>query len=91
MTTTQLSVACLGLGRIGAGIAQSVQRAGHRLTVYNRTAEKTRSFVASGAKAARSPREAAADAGVPLPLEALFATRSSRLRRMAGVNAIGLC
>ena len=62
----QLSVACLGLGRIGAGIAQSVQRAGHRLIVYNRTAEKTRSFVASGAKAARLPREAAADADIVL-------------------------
>lgn len=62
----QLTVACLGLGRIGAGIAQSVQRAGHRLTVYNRTPEKTRSFVASGAKAARSPREAAAEADIVL-------------------------
>jgi hypothetical protein len=30
MTTPRLSVACLSLGRIGAGIAQSVQRAGHR-------------------------------------------------------------
>jgi len=66
MTTTQLSVACLGLGRIGAGIAQSVQRAGHRLIVYNRTAEKTRSFVASGATVADSPREAAAEADVVL-------------------------
>jgi 3-hydroxyisobutyrate dehydrogenase-like beta-hydroxyacid dehydrogenase len=66
MTTTQLSVACLGLGRIGSGIAQRVQRAGHRLIVYNRTPEKTRSFVASGAKAARSPREAAAEAEIVL-------------------------
>jgi 3-hydroxyisobutyrate dehydrogenase-like beta-hydroxyacid dehydrogenase len=66
MTTARLSVACVGLGRIGAGIAQSVQRAGHRLIVWNRTAEKTRSFVASGATAARSPREAAAEADIVL-------------------------
>jgi 3-hydroxyisobutyrate dehydrogenase-like beta-hydroxyacid dehydrogenase len=64
--TAQLTVACLGLGKIGSGIAQSVQRAGHRLIVYNRTAEKTRSFVASGAKVAHSPREAAAEADVVL-------------------------
>jgi 3-hydroxyisobutyrate dehydrogenase-like beta-hydroxyacid dehydrogenase len=66
MTSTPLSVACIGLGRIGAGIAQSIQRAGHRVTVYNRTAEKTRSLVASGATAARSPREAAAQADIVL-------------------------
>ena len=66
MTTAPLSVACVGLGRIGSGIAQSVQRAGHRLIVCNRTAEKTRSFVASGAAAARSPREAAAEAEIVL-------------------------
>ena len=63
---SSLSVACVGLGRIGAGIAQSIQRAGHRLIVYNRTAEKMRKFVASGATAARSPREAAAQADILL-------------------------
>jgi 3-hydroxyisobutyrate dehydrogenase-like beta-hydroxyacid dehydrogenase len=61
-----LSVACLGLGRIGAGIAQSIQRAGHRLVVYNRTPDKMRAFVASGAESARSPREAAAQADIVL-------------------------
>lgn len=66
MTTTRPSVACLGLGRIGAGIAQSIQRAGHRLIVYNRTPEKTRAFAASGAAVARSPREAAAQADIVL-------------------------
>jgi 3-hydroxyisobutyrate dehydrogenase-like beta-hydroxyacid dehydrogenase len=66
MKAAQLSVACLGLGKIGTGIAQCVQRAGHRLIVYNRTAEKTRSFVASGATAARTPREAAAQADIVL-------------------------
>jgi 3-hydroxyisobutyrate dehydrogenase-like beta-hydroxyacid dehydrogenase len=64
MTAQQLSVACLGLGRIGSGIAQSVQRAGHRLIVYNRTPEKMRSFADSGAVIARSPREAAEQADV---------------------------
>ena len=66
MTTASLSVACIGLGRIGAGIAQSIQRAGHCLTVYNRTPEKMRTLVASGATAAHSPREAAAQADIVL-------------------------
>ena len=64
MTATPLSVACLGLGRIGAGIARSVQNAGYRLVVYNRTPQKTQPLVAAGATAARSPREAAAEADV---------------------------
>lgn len=63
---TKLSVACLGLGRIGAGIAQSVQRAGHALTVYNRSPEKTQVFAASGAVIAHSPREAAAQVDIVL-------------------------
>jgi 3-hydroxyisobutyrate dehydrogenase-like beta-hydroxyacid dehydrogenase len=63
---TRLSVACLGLGRIGAGIAQSVQRAGHALTVYNRSPEKTQAFAASGAVIAHSPREAAAHVDIVL-------------------------
>ena len=66
MAASPLSVACVGLGRIGSGIAQSIQRTGHRLIVYNRTAEKTASFVASGATAASTPREAAAQADIVL-------------------------
>lgn len=39
---------------------------GNRLIVYNRTPEKMQSLVASGAIAAHSPREAAADADIVL-------------------------
>jgi 3-hydroxyisobutyrate dehydrogenase-like beta-hydroxyacid dehydrogenase len=59
MTPTSLSVACLGLGRIGAGIAHNIQVTGCRFIVYNRTPEKMQPFVAAGATAAHSPREAA--------------------------------
>ena len=64
MATAPLSVACIGLGRIGSGIAHRVQAAGFRLTVYNRTPEKTQPFLAAGATAARTPRDAAAGSDV---------------------------
>lgn len=66
MTSDPLSVTCIGLGRIGAGIAQSILRAGHRLTVYNRTPEKMRTLAASGAVPSGSPSEAAAHADIVL-------------------------
>jgi 3-hydroxyisobutyrate dehydrogenase-like beta-hydroxyacid dehydrogenase len=64
MSLSSLSVACIGLGRMGAGITRNIQAAGCRLTVYNRTPEKMQPLVASGAAAARSPREAAAAADI---------------------------
>lgn len=64
MAVKSLSVACIGLGRMGSGIAHNIHSAGFRLTVYNRTAEKMQPFVASGAIAVRTPREAAATADI---------------------------
>jgi len=64
MSATQLSVACIGLGRIGAGIARNIQATGCRLAVYNRNAQKMQPFVASGATLAGTPREAAAAADI---------------------------
>jgi 3-hydroxyisobutyrate dehydrogenase-like beta-hydroxyacid dehydrogenase len=64
MSGTPLSVACIGLGRIGGGIARSIQASGCRLIAYNRNPQKTQPFVASGATKAASPREAAAAADI---------------------------
>ena len=58
------TVAFLGLGRMGAGIASNILKAGFQLTVYNRTAEKARSLVEAGARVSASPREAAMGADV---------------------------
>ena len=58
------SVACIGLGRMGSGIAANIQKAGFPLTVYNRTVEKTKPFADAGAKPANGPREAAANADI---------------------------
>lgn len=47
-----MKVGFIGLGRMGAGMAANLIKAGHEVTVYNRTAEKSRVLVAQGAKAA---------------------------------------
>ncbi len=61
------SVAFLGMGVMGAPMARHVARAGHRTTVYNRTAAKALAWVAlNGHRAAPTPGEAAADADVVL-------------------------
>jgi len=60
----QEKVAFIGLGNMGAGIAQNLMRAGFDLTVHNRTEAKMRPFVDAGATAARSPKEAAAGADI---------------------------
>jgi 3-hydroxyisobutyrate dehydrogenase-like beta-hydroxyacid dehydrogenase len=59
-----LSVACVGLGRMGSGIARNIQNAGFGLTVYNRTTEKMKPLVEAGATAASTPREAVAAADI---------------------------
>ncbi len=49
----------VGLGKMGSGIAGNLLRAGHELTVYNRTKEKATAFANEGAKVANSPADAA--------------------------------
>jgi len=53
------SVAILGLGIMGSGMAGRLLSAGFPLTVYNRNAEKCAPLVKDGATAAATPREAA--------------------------------
>ncbi|WP_129782116.1 NAD(P)-dependent oxidoreductase [Peristeroidobacter soli] len=54
-----MNVTFLGLGRMGLGMAHRLLAAGHRLRVYNRTAERATSLVAQGARFCPSPKEAA--------------------------------
>jgi 3-hydroxyisobutyrate dehydrogenase-like beta-hydroxyacid dehydrogenase len=53
-----MDVALIGLGNMGAGIAKSLLRAGHRVTVYNRTASRAEALRADGAIVAASVAEA---------------------------------
>ena len=59
------NVAFLGLGVMGYPMAGHLARAGHRVTVYNRTAAKAVAWVAEyGGRSASTPREAAAGATI---------------------------
>jgi 3-hydroxyisobutyrate dehydrogenase-like beta-hydroxyacid dehydrogenase len=48
----------IGLGKMGAGMARNLLRAGHRLAVYNRSREKMDSFATDGARLTESPSQA---------------------------------
>ena len=62
-TTAPRTVAFLGLGVMGFPMAGHLARAGHRVTVYNRTPAKAQAWVAEfGGRAAATPREAATGA-----------------------------
>jgi 3-hydroxyisobutyrate dehydrogenase-like beta-hydroxyacid dehydrogenase len=46
-----MDVGFIGLGQMGAGMAANLLKAGHRVTVFNRTAAKAEPLVSQGAKA----------------------------------------
>jgi 3-hydroxyisobutyrate dehydrogenase len=56
------SVAFIGLGKMGVGMASRVLDAGHHVSVYNRTAAKAESIVGRGARLATSPKDASQNA-----------------------------
>src|SRR5258707_6645520 len=53
-----MDVGLIGLGKMGTGIAKSLLRAGHRVTVYNRTRERAEALRKDGAAVAGSVAEA---------------------------------
>ena len=54
-----MQVGVAGLGKMGAEIAARLIEVGHQVTVWNRSAEKTKPLAAAGAKAVNSPAEVA--------------------------------
>ena len=60
-----MRIAFIGLGIMGGPMAGHLQRAGHDVVVFNRTASKAEAWVAEyGGRSAATPREAAADADI---------------------------
>jgi 3-hydroxyisobutyrate dehydrogenase-like beta-hydroxyacid dehydrogenase len=53
-----MDIGFIGLGNMGQGMAANLMKAGHNLTVYNRSPDKAEALVRQGATAARGVAEA---------------------------------
>jgi 3-hydroxyisobutyrate dehydrogenase-like beta-hydroxyacid dehydrogenase len=62
--SSKTKLGLIGLGLMGQPIGMNLLKAGHPLTVWNRTASRANELVAMGAKLAMSPREVAAASDV---------------------------
>jgi 3-hydroxyisobutyrate dehydrogenase len=59
-----MKVGFIGMGTMGAAMAVNILKAGHDVTVHNRTREREEPVAAAGARRASSPKEAAQGAEV---------------------------
>src|SRR5258705_8164454 len=59
-----MKVGFIGLGNMGSAIARNLIKAGHDLTVYNRTQSRAEPLASLGGRIAETPGEAAADTEV---------------------------
>ena len=55
------TISYLGLGTMGGGMASNLLKAGYKLTVWNRSAEKCKAVERKGARIAESPADAVRD------------------------------
>jgi 2-hydroxy-3-oxopropionate reductase len=85
----------IGLGLMGKPMAMNLLKAGHSLTVWNRTPAKARELVAAGAVLAKTPKEVAAASEIlltivsdPPALESvLWGTPGKEDGALGGLNA----
>jgi len=63
-TNSKAKIGVIGLGLMGRPMAMNLVKAGHSVTVWNRTASRADELVNAGATLAQSPREVAAAADV---------------------------
>jgi 3-hydroxyisobutyrate dehydrogenase len=59
-----MKIAFIGLGTMGIGMSLNILKAGHEVTVHNRTRQKEEAVAKEGAKRADSPRQAAEGAEI---------------------------
>jgi len=84
----------IGLGLMGRPMAMNLLKAGHSLTVWNRTSSRARELVAAGATLAKNPREAAAASDIlftivsdpPALEEVLWGQQGNNDGAMAGLR-----
>jgi 3-hydroxyisobutyrate dehydrogenase-like beta-hydroxyacid dehydrogenase len=84
-----MDVGFIGLGNMGQAMARNLLKAGHRVTVYNRSREKAEALAADGAKVAASPAEACRQPVVITMLADDAAVEALILGEGGGVSALG--
>jgi len=84
------SVAFIGLGNMGLGMAQRLLGAGHDLRVYNRTRSKAVPLEHAGARFCETPREASDGAGAVIAMTADDTSSRSVWLGPDGILAAGL-
>lgn len=65
-----MNIGFIGLGKMGLGMARNLLRAGHTLTVYNRSREKADALAGEGARVADSAADVCPDAEVVMTMVA---------------------
>src|ERR1700761_8452006 len=88
-----MDVGFIGLGNMGAAMARNLIKAGHSVTVYNRSRDKAEALAGDGAVVAGSPAEAART-GIALTMlandEALYAVTEGLDGILAGLQEGGI-
>ncbi len=80
-----MKVAFIGLGNMGTHMARHLIRAGHDVTVWNRTLAKAEGLRALGAKVAKSPGEAAKEAEAVITMLADDAAVEATILQPGGI------
>jgi 3-hydroxyisobutyrate dehydrogenase-like beta-hydroxyacid dehydrogenase len=81
-------VTVIGLGAMGSALARAFIRAGHSVTVWNRTAARMKPLVSLGATAAGSPAAAAIASPVCVVCIANYATTRSLIEEAGMLEAL---
>jgi 3-hydroxyisobutyrate dehydrogenase-like beta-hydroxyacid dehydrogenase len=63
-----MNIAFIGLGNMGSAMATNLLKAGHTLSVYNRTRARADALTPLGSRIAATPGEAAADAEIAITM-----------------------
>lgn len=83
-----MKIGIAGTGRMGTAIARRLTGFGHKVTVWNRTREKTRALAAAGAKVAATPAQLASVSEIVITIltdaEAIDAVYLGRDALLAG-------
>lgn len=82
-----MEIGFIGTGRMGLGMARNLLKAGHRVSVFNRSRERAEPLVADGATLADTPAAAAASAELLVTMVADDAAAAAVLEGDSGALA----